>query len=135
MRVRIPFTTRPARCAAVVISVSLCLCCGGAAATRGPLILPGVGAPTLVPRRQLRRRSRPEPDRRTGSFVFLGDSYTYGIGATQRSNGYAYLISEALHWDVDIIGLPGSGYTRVAKDDGLSIAAGIERPSKRNLRS
>ncbi len=58
--------------------------------------------------------------------VFLGDSYTYGIGASQPSNGYAYLISEALHWNVDIIGLPGSGYTRVAKRDGLTIAAGIQ---------
>ena len=60
--------------------------------------------------------------------VFLGDSYTYGIGATRFSDGYAYLISEALHWNVDIIGLPGSGYTRVAKRGGLTIAAGI-RPA------
>lgn len=58
--------------------------------------------------------------------AFLGDSYTYGIGASQPSDGYAYLISEALHWNVDIIGLPGSGYTRVAKRDGLTIAAGIQ---------
>jgi lysophospholipase L1-like esterase len=125
MRARFPFTTRPARLAAVVISLSLCLCCGGAAATRRPLILPGVSLPSLVP--GVNSSGVPVVNQigAPAQVVFLGDSYTYGIGATQRSDGYAYLISEALHWDVDVIGLPGSGYTRVAKDDGLSIAAGI----------
>ena len=82
MRVRTPFTTRPARFAAVVISLGLCLCCGGAAATKRPLILPGVGLPTLVPGVNsagvpvLNRIGAPV------QVVFLGDSYTYGIGAT-----------------------------------------------------
>jgi lysophospholipase L1-like esterase len=57
--------------------------------------------------------------------AFLGDSYTYGIGATERSDGYAYLVAKAEHWTAKIVGLPGSGYVRAATDDGQRIADGI----------
>jgi len=57
--------------------------------------------------------------------AFLGDSYTYGVGASVRTNGYAFLVSQAEHWDSTIVGLPGSGYTRVATKDEKDIAAGI----------
>lgn len=57
--------------------------------------------------------------------AFLGDSYTYGIGATAHSDGYAYLVAKAEHWTAKIVGLPGSGYVRVAIDDGQQISDGI----------
>ncbi|MGH2862175.1 MAG: SGNH/GDSL hydrolase family protein [Solirubrobacteraceae bacterium] len=57
--------------------------------------------------------------------AFLGDSYTFGIGATQPTDGYAYLVAEAEHWSARVVGLPGSGYVRVAIRDDKDIAAGL----------
>lgn len=57
--------------------------------------------------------------------AFLGDSYTYGVGATAPTDGYAYLVARAEHWTAKIVGLPGSGYVRIAKHDDKSIAAGL----------
>lgn len=57
--------------------------------------------------------------------AFLGDSYTYGIGASEHSQGYAYLVAKAEHWTAKIVGLPGSGYVRAAIDDGEQISNGI----------
>ena len=57
--------------------------------------------------------------------AFLGDSYTYGVGASVRSDGYASLVAQAERWSADVIGLPGSGYVRVAEKDGLRISAGL----------
>jgi lysophospholipase L1-like esterase len=57
--------------------------------------------------------------------AFLGDSYTYGVGATVHTDGYAYLVARAEHWTADVVGLPGSGYVRVALKDGKRISAGI----------
>jgi lysophospholipase L1-like esterase len=57
--------------------------------------------------------------------AFLGDSYTYGVGASNRSDGYAYLVARAEGWTARVVGLPGSGYTRIATKDDKDIAAGI----------
>lgn len=57
--------------------------------------------------------------------AFLGDSYTFGVGATQPTNGYAYLVAKAEHWTARVVGLPGSGYVRVAIRDSKNIAAGL----------
>jgi lysophospholipase L1-like esterase len=57
--------------------------------------------------------------------AFLGDSYTFGIGATELTNGYAYLVSRAENWNSRVVGLPGSGYVRVATHDNENIAAGL----------
>jgi acyl-CoA thioesterase-1 len=57
--------------------------------------------------------------------AFLGDSYTYGVGAQERTSGYAYLVAQAEHWSADVLGLPGSGYVRVAEKDGRRISDGI----------
>ncbi len=57
--------------------------------------------------------------------AFLGDSYTFGIGATQPTDGYAYLVSRAEDWTSRVVGLPGSGYVRVATRDDKNIAAGL----------
>jgi lysophospholipase L1-like esterase len=57
--------------------------------------------------------------------AFLGDSYTFGVGATQPTDGYAYLVSRAEDWTSRVVGLPGSGYVRVAIRDDKNIAAGL----------
>lgn len=57
--------------------------------------------------------------------AFLGDSYTFGVGATEPTDGYAYLVSRAENWTSRIVGLPGSGYVRVAIRDHKNIAAGL----------
>ena len=57
--------------------------------------------------------------------AFLGDSYTFGVGATQPSSGYAYLVAQAEKWTARVVGLPGSGYVRVAVRDHKNIAAGL----------
>lgn len=57
--------------------------------------------------------------------AFLGDSYTFGIGATAPTNGYAYLVARAEHWTARVVGLPGSGYVRVAIRDDKNISAGL----------
>jgi lysophospholipase L1-like esterase len=43
--------------------------------------------------------------------TFLGDSWTFGQGATGL-RGYAVLTGEALGWRYDTIGVPGGGYTQ-----------------------
>jgi lysophospholipase L1-like esterase len=57
--------------------------------------------------------------------AFLGDSYTFGVGATEPTDGYAYLVSKAEAWTSRVVGLPGSGYVRVAIRDDKNIAAGL----------
>jgi hypothetical protein len=58
--------------------------------------------------------------------AFLGDSYTYGVGARDRTDGYAYRVARAEHWSADVVGLPGSGYVRVAEKDDKKISDGID---------
>jgi hypothetical protein len=57
--------------------------------------------------------------------ALLGDSYTFGVGATQPTDGYAYLVAKDENWTARVVGLPGSGYVRVAIRDGKNIAAGL----------
>lgn len=57
--------------------------------------------------------------------AFLGDSYTFGVGANVRTDGYAYRVARAEHWSADVVGLPGSGYVRVAEKDDKRISAGV----------
>jgi lysophospholipase L1-like esterase len=42
---------------------------------------------------------------------FIGDSWTYGTGATDRV-GYAYLTGRLLGWTHRVLGVGGSGYVR-----------------------
>ena len=58
--------------------------------------------------------------------AFLGDSYTFGVGATLPTDGYAYLVARHQSWTARVVGLPGSGYVRVAIRDGKNIAAGLQ---------
>jgi lysophospholipase L1-like esterase len=55
----------------------------------------------------------------------LGDSYTYAVGASERTDGFAYRVAGYEHWSADVIGLAGSGYVRVSQRDNLRISAGI----------
>jgi lysophospholipase L1-like esterase len=57
--------------------------------------------------------------------AFLGDSYTFGVGATTPTDGYAYLVAKHDAWNARVVGLPGSGYVRVAIRDGKNISAGL----------
>ncbi len=57
--------------------------------------------------------------------AFLGDSYTFGVGATEPTDGYAYLVARDENWTARVVGLPGSGYVRVAIRDNKNIAAGL----------
>jgi lysophospholipase L1-like esterase len=42
--------------------------------------------------------------------LFVGASYTAGVGAQPQTNGYAYLTARALGWQPRIDAVPGSGY-------------------------
>jgi lysophospholipase L1-like esterase len=42
--------------------------------------------------------------------LFVGASYTAGIGAEPATNGYAYLTAKALDWQGRYDAVPGSGY-------------------------
>lgn len=44
------------------------------------------------------------------SVTFIGDSWTFGEGATPL-HGYAYLTGEQLGWTYQVLGVRGSGYT------------------------
>lgn len=57
--------------------------------------------------------------------AFLGDSYTYAVGASERTDGFAYRVAGYEHWSADVVGLAGSGYVRVSQKDNLRISAGI----------
>jgi len=76
-------------------------------------------------RAALARAATPAAARAPFDAAFLGDSYTFGVGATKPSDGYAYLVARAEHWTARIVGLPGSGYVRVAIRDHENIAAGL----------
>ena len=45
----------------------------------------------------------------TTEVVFLGDSWTVGVGAS-RGRGYAPLAAERLGWAYELLGISGSGY-------------------------
>jgi hypothetical protein len=42
--------------------------------------------------------------------LFVGASYTEGLGATPRTNGYAYLAAHDMGWQARIDAIPGTGY-------------------------
>jgi lysophospholipase L1-like esterase len=46
------------------------------------------------------------------SVSFIGDSWTYGEGASTPSAGYAYRTAQQLGWRYQVLGVGGSGYDR-----------------------
>jgi len=44
--------------------------------------------------------------------LVFGDSWTYGMAATQPTGGYAYRLSSIGGWQVTVAGEPGSGYLK-----------------------
>jgi lysophospholipase L1-like esterase len=51
----------------------------------------------------------PAPSSSAPEVVFLGDSWTVGVGATGE-RGYAPLAAERLGWEYELLGISGSGY-------------------------
>lgn len=47
--------------------------------------------------------------------LVIGDSWTYGMAATERENGYAYQLGELGGWTVTVDGEPGSGYLKTGR--------------------
>jgi lysophospholipase L1-like esterase len=113
MVIRIPALGRLAIAAATFIV--LALCAGGNLAD-AQISSPPSPSPSPAP--------APAPASPVHA-AFLGDSYTYGVGATVHTDGYAYLVARAEHWSAAVVGLPGSGYVRVALKDGKRIDSGI----------
>jgi hypothetical protein len=89
------YVSRPGRRAGLLGALILCLIVapGGAASARAAAT-PPAGSPIRA--------------------AFPADSYTFGVGPTQPSNGYAYLVAKHENWTARVVGLPGSGYVRVA---------------------
>ena len=50
--------------------------------------------------------------------LFVGASYTAGIGAEPKTNGYAYITAHALGWTGRYDAVPGSGYLNQGPPDG-----------------
>lgn len=46
------------------------------------------------------------------SVTFIGDSWTWGEGATTTAGGYAYRTGQQLGWKYTALGIRGSGYTQ-----------------------
>jgi acyl-CoA thioesterase-1 len=42
--------------------------------------------------------------------LFVGASYTYGLGATPHTEGYAYQVGRDLGWPVQVAGVAGTGF-------------------------
>jgi len=51
--------------------------------------------------------------------LVFGDSWTYGLAATDAAHAYPHLTGEALGWDVDAIGENGSGYLHPGQNGGF----------------
>ncbi|GGF46877.1 hypothetical protein GCM10010922_23300 [Microbacterium sorbitolivorans] len=60
----------------------------------------------------------PTPDPVPLMLVF-GDSWTYGLAATDAAHAYPHLTGEILGWDVDAIGENGSGYLHPGQNGGF----------------
>lgn len=65
-----------------------------------------------TPVAQPERPQTVEGPREAPRVLVFGDSWTYGMAATEREEGYAYLLSGIGGWNVTVDGEPGSGYLR-----------------------
>ncbi|TAM88932.1 MAG: SGNH/GDSL hydrolase family protein [Jatrophihabitans sp.] len=59
--------------------------------------------------------------------LFVGASYTAGLGANPATDGYAYLVGRYLHRPVSIDAVPGSGFVNPGPRDGGTFAERIAR--------
>lgn len=62
--------------------------------------------------------SAPSQLARSPLMLVLGASFTSGVGATQPSLGWAYLLAQRLQWRVVVHGVPGAGYVAPGKSFG-----------------
>jgi hypothetical protein len=63
-------------------------------------------APRPVAAARVQKVAASSPSR----ILFVGASYTAGIGAEPRTNGYAYLAAHDMGWQARIDAIPGTGY-------------------------
>ena len=80
--------------------------CGAAAAAT--LLAPSGDRPEV----RFAAAQQPDVAADSPSVVFLGDSWTVGVGATGL-HGYAELTGDALGWEYQVLGVSGSGYAQV----------------------
>jgi lysophospholipase L1-like esterase len=100
-------------CGALIAGLVLLLTTGGEPAVRSASATHAV---TTSP--------APAPEPR---IVFIGDSWTEGIGATAME-GYAVVTAERLGWDYQVLGVGGSGY--VALGWGATFEQRIDRAAE-----
>ena len=78
------------------------------ACAAGALVL-YIGRPT-APRPIAAARIQKVATQNTHRILFVGASYTAGVGAQPPTNGYAYLAARAMGWDARVDAIPGTGY-------------------------
>ncbi|HSY15225.1 MAG TPA: SGNH/GDSL hydrolase family protein, partial [Jatrophihabitantaceae bacterium] len=59
--------------------------------------------------------------------LFIGASYTQGLGASTPEHGYAYLTGARLGWPTEVSGVSGTGYLNPGPHDNGTFAARIAR--------
>ena len=98
---------RPSRRAVAAVGIA-------AALLAGTLVTLGLGGSTGVSGAAAAAPGTagetPVVENEAPSVTFLGDSWTYGVGATAR-RGYAVLTGQQLGWEYDVLGVSGSGYS------------------------
>lgn len=61
---------------------------------------------------------------RASAVLFLGDSYTAGVGADHPQNGFAGVLSRGRGWIATVDGIGGTGFTAAGPVDGRAGGAG-----------
>ena len=57
--------------------------------------------------------------------IFLGDSYTQGVGLTTIRDDYAYVTADALHWRAVLNAVGGTGYVSEGPCHGQQLSARV----------
>jgi lysophospholipase L1-like esterase len=68
--------------------------------------------------------------RRGQHVLFMGASYTAGLGAVPNTNGYAYLTGAKLRWPTQVHGMSGTGYLNPGPHHQGTFAQQIARMPK-----
>jgi lysophospholipase L1-like esterase len=89
-----------------------------------PALPPSVGSCEAI-RSQL--TAVPPPSGSGPLAVFLGDSYTAGVGAAEPALGWAVLSARALGWRPIVLGLSGSGFSNPGPCGALPFGAALPR--------
>jgi lysophospholipase L1-like esterase len=63
----------------------------------------------------------------TPEVLFVGASYTAGLGATPATDGYAFATARDLGWRAEVDGVPGTGYLNPGRSGAETFAARIAK--------